>query len=128
MSSLRPGDLIPTNPIGRLPWQSRLIQAILGALGSAGGSVNNFVARRHGERQSTDCVSDLVRIENTLGHYRRNSLTTRRFARKLTTPFYHARLATCPVRLYKQRAGHSSIPDGSITPRSILAPYDDTTS
>src|SRR6266478_4841996 len=64
------------------------------------------------ERQSTDCVRDYVRIENTLWHCRRNSLTTRRFARKLTTPFYHARLATCPVRHYKRRAGHSSIPRG----------------
>jgi hypothetical protein len=46
MISLRARDLIPTNPIGGLPWQSRPVQAILGALGSASGSVNNFVAER----------------------------------------------------------------------------------
>lgn len=58
-----------------------------------------------------------------------NPLTTRRFTRKINTRFYHAYPATCPVRPYKQRAGHSSISDpapAGLGP--ILAPYDDTTS
>src|SRR6266481_1483316 len=99
-----------------------------GALGSASGSVNNFVAERCVEKRSADGVRHLVRIESYLWCYGQKSLTTRRFTRKVNTHFYHARPATCPVRPYKQRAGHSPIPDGNSTPRSLLAPYDDSTS
>src|SRR5450759_1915711 len=95
-----------------------------GAPGSANGSANSSVAERAAEKQSADHAV----IENTLWFYRQNPLTTRYFTRKVITHFYHARAATCPVRPYKQRAGHSSIPDGSIPPRPFLAPYDDTTS
>src|SRR5207237_10210386 len=57
-----------------------------------------------------------------------SGLTTRSFTWKVNTHFYHALPATYPIRSRRQSAGHSSIPDGSIPPRSFLAPYDDTTS
>jgi hypothetical protein len=99
------------------------------ALGSASGSGNNLVAKRRWGKQSSDGVRNLVRIEPNLWFYGQNPLTTRRFPRKINTHFYHARPATWPVRTYKQCAGHSSIPDpAGAGLRSLLAPYDDTTS
>src|SRR5207248_10632337 len=48
--------------------------------------------------------------------------------RNYTLSFYPARAATHSISPRRQRAEHSSIPDGSIPPRSFLAPYDDSTS
>ena len=79
-------------------------------------------------KQSDAGVRNLVRIKSNLCCCGRNPLTTSGFPWTVKTHFYHAHPALCPVRPYKQRAGHSSIPDGSIPLRSILAPYDDTTS
>src|SRR5213596_3704632 len=93
------------------------------APGSAGGNVNKSCPQS-ALRKSADHTL----IESNLWCYGRNPLTTRCFTRKVNTHFYHARPATCPVRPYTQCAGHSSIPDGSIPPRSILAQYDDSTS
>src|SRR5205807_7658134 len=47
---------------------------------------------------------------------------------KSTLLFHHACPATYPIRSRRQLTDHSSIPDGSIPPRSFLAPYDDSTS
>src|SRR5438093_5967507 len=79
-------------------------------------------------RNAAEKSADRTLLESNLCYYGRNSLTKKHFAWKISTHFYHARPAICPVRAYKQRAGHSSIPDGSIPPRSFLAPYDDSTS
>ena len=84
---------------------------------------------RRAGKQSAAGVHNLIRIETNVWWYGQNSLTTRRFLRTVNIRFYHARSATCPVRLYQQRAGHSSIPDPAAAGLgSFLAPYDDTTS
>src|SRR5512132_1082927 len=66
--------------------------------------------------------------EITLCSPGQKALTTSRFIRKVNTPFYHARTATCSIRAYKQRVDYPSIPDRGGPPRSFLAPYDDSTS
>src|SRR4026207_2271840 len=67
-------------------------------------------------------------IEITLCSPGQKALTTSRFVWKVNTHFYHARTATCSVRAYKQRVDYPSIPDRGGPPRSLLAPYDDSTS
>src|SRR6266404_2794496 len=58
---------------------------------------------------------------------RTNRLTTICIARKVSTPFYHARPAAHSLRFCRRVADHPSIPDGSIPPRPFLAQYDDST-
>ena len=77
-----------------------------GTLGSAIGSANKSYPKA-GLRKSAGHAL----VESNLSCYGQIPLTTRRFTRKVNTPFYHARPATCPVRPYKRLAGHSSIPD-----------------
>src|SRR6266513_633511 len=80
-------------------------------------------------RNATEESADRTLLESNLCYYGRNSLTKRDFAWKISTHFYHARPAICPVRPYKRRAGHSSIPNpAGAGPHSFLAPYDDSTS
>src|SRR5262249_49114962 len=69
-----------------------------------------------------------ARLEITLCSFGQKALTTSRFVWKVNTHFYHARTATCSVRAYKRRVDYPSIPDGGGSPRSFLAPYDDSTS
>src|SRR6266404_452669 len=52
---------------------------------------------------------------------RTNRLTTICVARKVKTPFYHARPAAHSLRFCWRVADHSSIPDGGIPPRLFLA-------
>src|SRR5215467_11376865 len=56
------------------------------------------------------------------------ALTKSRIVWKVNTHFYHARLATCSIRAYKQRVDHPSISNGGGPPRWFLALYDDSTS
>src|SRR6266567_5678300 len=74
------------------------------------------------------CPWHLIQFENIVYCFQQNPLTRSCFAWKVNTRFYHACPATFPIRPRRQNAGHSSIPDGSIPPRSFLAPYDDSTS
>src|SRR5438067_11580027 len=67
-------------------------------------------------------------LEITLCSLRQKALTRSRFIRKVNTHFYHACTATYSIRAYKQRVDYSSIPDRGGSPRSFLAPYDDSTS
>ena len=67
-------------------------------------------------------------LEITLCSRGQKALTTSRFTRKVSTHFYHARTATCSIPPHKQRGDYPSIPDRGGSPRSFLAPYDDSTS
>src|SRR5262249_31966113 len=67
-------------------------------------------------------------IETTLCSSGQNALTRSRLSRKVNPHFCYARTAACSIRAYKPRLDYPSIPDRGGSPRSFLAPYDDSTS
>src|SRR5262245_53297410 len=92
------------------------------------GHVGWSVARKQFAPSEAERSAFAAATEITLCSRGQKALTKSRLAWKVNTHFYHARTATCSIRAYKQRADHSSIPDGGGPPRWFLAPYDDSTS